>query len=69
MKNGLSERFGRHDPRLAGEHFEKRLESYAKPDIDPAIEKDLEKYVETKMNILKRCKMLIAVFFVIVDEI
>jgi trimethylamine--corrinoid protein Co-methyltransferase len=36
---------------LAGEHFEKRLESYAKPDIDPAIEKDLEKYVETKMNI------------------
>jgi trimethylamine:corrinoid methyltransferase-like protein len=34
--------------RLANEYIQTRLNSYQKPDIDPEIEKDLRKYVDSK---------------------
>jgi trimethylamine--corrinoid protein Co-methyltransferase len=35
---------------LAGEYIQGRLESYVKPDIDPAIEKDINKYVDSLLG-------------------
>ena len=36
--------------RIAAKHVEERLEAYVKPDNDPAMEKDMERYVASKLN-------------------
>ena len=36
--------------RIAAKHVEERLEAYVKPDNDPTMEKDIERYVAAKLN-------------------
>jgi trimethylamine--corrinoid protein Co-methyltransferase len=36
--------------RIAAKHVEERLEAYVKPDNDPIMEKDIERYVASKLN-------------------
>jgi trimethylamine--corrinoid protein Co-methyltransferase len=35
---------------IAAKHVEERLKAYVKPDNDPAMEKDIERYVAAKLN-------------------
>ena len=36
--------------RIAAKHVEERLEAYLKPDNDPTMEKDIERYLAAKLN-------------------